>query len=171
MRRTLPFFLFLLLTGCAGLPDGVFPVRDFDPDRYLGRWYEIARLGHSFERGLSRVTADYSRREDGGLRVLNRGWLAEKNRWQEAEGRAYLAGEPGQGLLKVSFFGPFFGAYVILELDREHYRHALVCGPDRSYLWILARSPKLEPEVFAHLVARAAALGFATDRLLLVEHE
>ncbi len=171
MRRTLPLLLFLLLSGCATLPDGIQPVRDFDLDRYLGRWYEIARLDHSFERGLSRVTADYSRREDGGLRVLNRGWQAEKKRWQEAEGRAYPAGKTGQGFFKVSFFGPFYSSYVILDLDHEGYQHALVCGPDRSYLWILARSPTLEPEVFDRLVARAASLGFATDKLLLIEHD
>ena len=162
--------LLLMLTGCVSVPDGVRPVDDFQLERYLGRWYEIARLDHSFERGMSRVTADYSLRDDGGVRVRNRGYLAEKNIWKEAEGRAYPAGEAGQGWLKVSFFGPFYGSYLILELDHANYQYALVCGPDRSYLWILARSHQLPTEVRDRLVARAAALGFATDQLLFVDH-
>lgn len=164
------YALLLLLTGCTSLPDGVRPVEEFQLERYLGRWYEIARLDHSFERGLSRVTADYSLRDDGGVRVVNRGYLAGKNLWKEAEGLAYPAGESGQGWLKVSFFRPFYGSYVVVELDRAAYQYALVCGPDRSYLWILARSPHLPAEVLDRLVARATSLGFATDQLTLVDH-
>ena len=170
MQKKLFPALLLMLTGCVSVPDGVRPVNDFQLERYLGRWYEIARLDHSFERGASRVTADYSLRDDGSVRVLNRGYLADKQLWKEAEGRAYLAGEAGQGLLKVSFFGPFYGSYVIVELDHASYQYALVCGPDRAYLWILARSPHLPAEVLDRLVARAASLGFATDQLLFVEH-
>jgi apolipoprotein D and lipocalin family protein len=158
-----------LLTGCVGIPKGVAPVDNFELDRYLGRWYEIARLDHSFERGLSRVTADYSLREDGGVRVINRGWSAAKGKWQQAEGRAYFVKGPELGYLKVSFFGPFYGAYVIFELDRD-YRYALVCGPDRSYLWLLAREPEIDPKLRADLIARVAALGFATERLIMVDH-
>ncbi len=159
----------LLLTGCTAVPEGVKPVAPFEAERYLGQWYEIARLDHWFERGLSRVTATYSRRDDGGLRVINRGYAARDRTWKEAEGRAYFLHGPDQGALKVSFFGPFYGAYMVLALDRQHYQYALVCGPDRSYLWILARTPQLDPKITAALVAQAAALGFATDKLLWVE--
>lgn len=159
----------LLLGGCATVPAGVEPVSPFVLARYLGTWYEIARLDHSFERGLSRVTAEYSLAEDGSVRVVNRGYSERDQQWKQAEGRALFAGQTDQGFLKVSFFGPFFGSYVIIDLDPD-YRHALVCGPSRSYLWILARTPTLPDAVSQRLIARAAALGFATDSLIFVEH-
>ena len=159
----------LLLGGCATVPAGVEPVSPFVLNRYLGTWYEIARLDHSFERGLSRVTAEYSLAEDGSLRVVNRGYSERDQRWKQAEGRALFAGQTDQGFLKVSFFGPFFGSYVIIDLDPD-YRHALVCGPSRSYLWILARTPTLPDAVSQRLIARATSLGFATDSLIFVEH-
>jgi apolipoprotein D and lipocalin family protein len=170
MLKRLPLLLLSLLTGCVGIPKGVAPVDNFELERYLGRWYEIARLDHSFERGLSRVTAEYSLRKDGGVRVVNRGWSAAKGEWQQAEGRAYFVEGPERGYLKVSFFGPFYGSYVVFELDHQNYRYALVCGPDTSYLWLLARDPEIDPKLRDSLIARAAALGFATDKLIHVEH-
>lgn len=169
LLRCVCLFPFLLLSGCLGMPAGVTPVTGFDLQRYLGTWYEIARLDHSFERGLTRVTADYSLREDGGVRVLNRGWSAAAGEWEEAEGRAYFVEDSSTGYLKVSFFGPFYGSYVITELGREEYDYALVSGPDTSYLWILARTPTLEPAVLERLVARARALGFPADELIPVD--
>lgn len=161
--------LLLLLSGCVGIPQGMAPVENFSLERYLGTWYEIARLDHSFERGLTRVSAEYSRRDDGGVRVVNRGYSEQTGTWKQIEGKAYLVGRPDQGHLKVSFFGPFYGAYVIFDLDHENYRHALVCGPDRSYLWLLARTPQIDRELRDRLVARAQVLGFATDKLIFVE--
>jgi apolipoprotein D and lipocalin family protein len=158
----------LLLTGCTGLPEGVTPVADFDVNRYLGKWYEIARLDHGFERGLEKVTAEYSLRQDGGLRVVNRGYDAASGQWREAEGKAYFIDDPQTGRLKVSFFGPFYGSYNIMELDHSGYRYALVCGPDTSYLWILARSHDLEKTIVAELVDHAADLGFDTRQLIYV---
>lgn len=159
--------LALGLCGCStGAPDGVEPVTGFELDRYLGKWHEIARLDHRFERGLSRVTAEYSMREDGGVRVLNRGYDAAGDKWKEAEGRAYFTGDRSVGSLKVSFFRPFYGGYNIVELDRENYSWALVCGPDRSYLWILARRPELDQATLERLKGRAAGLGFATEKLI-----
>lgn len=170
MKR-LAALLALLLAGCTGMPATVQPVTGFQLDRYLGVWYEIARLDHSFERGLSRVTAEYSLRDDGGVRVLNRGYSAEKGEWKEAEGKAYFVQDPQTGYLKVSFFGPFYGSYVIFELDHEDYRYAVVCGPDTSYLWILARDPVMDESLKRELVSRAASRGFDTDALIFVEHE
>lgn len=163
--------LALLFTGCVSLPENVTPVSGFKLEKYLGTWYEVARLDHSFERGLSRVTAEYSLREDGGVRVLNRGYLVGEDRWKEAEGKAYFVDTPDSGFLKVSFFGPFYGAYVIFELDQSNYRYALIAGPDKSYLWLLARTPRLEGDLFERLVARASALGFDTRRLICVNHD
>jgi apolipoprotein D and lipocalin family protein len=163
--------LVMVLTGCVSIPDGVTPLEGFQLERYLGRWYEIARLDHPFERGLTSVSAEYSLRPDGSIRVVNRGFSAEEKRWKEAEGKARTVNRPDQGFLKVSFFGPFYGSYVIVELDRLDYSYALVCGPSRSYLWILARSPHLEIDVRRRLIERAAALGFETGKLILVRHE
>lgn len=156
----------LLLAGCSvGAPEGVKPVSGFELERYLGKWHEIARLDHRFERGLTQVSAEYSMRADGGVRVLNRGYNAEKKEWKQAEGRAYFNGDKSVGSLKGSFFRPFYGGYNIIELD-ENYSYSLVCGPDRSYLWILAREPQLDPAVLERLKARAAGLGFDTAALI-----
>lgn len=170
MKPILALFL-LLLGGCVSLPDNVHPVGDFRLERYLGTWYEVARLDHSFERGLSRVTAEYSLREDGGVRVVNRGYSARDGKWKQAEGRAYFVRDPQTGFLKVSFFGPFYGSYVIFELDHENYGYAVVSGPDSSYLWILAREPVMDVSLKQDLVTRAAARGFKTEEIIFVEHE
>jgi len=166
-----PFIaLWLLLSGCTGIPDGVSPVDGFEIERYLGRWYEIARLDHRFERGLNGITAEYSPRDDGGIRVVNRGYDVETGRLEEAEGRAYFLGPPDVGSLKVSFFGPFYGGYHIIELDKEAYRYAMVSGPDRDYLWILSRTPKLPPDQLNRLITRAERLGFPVDELIFTGH-
>ncbi|MDX1697298.1 MAG: lipocalin family protein [Thiohalobacterales bacterium] len=161
----------LLVSGCTGLPEGVEPVRGFDADRYLGKWYEIARLDHSFERGLDNVTAEYSRREDGGLTVINRGRDSKEGTWKQADGKAYFVGEADTGHLKVSFFGPFYGSYVVFELDRENYQYAFVAGYNRKYLWLLSRTPAVEDELVARFVSRARQLGFDTDGLIFVTHD
>ena len=159
----------LFLTGCTGIPKNIKPVEGFNLQRYLGKWYEIARLDHSFERGLSHVTAEYSLRDDGGVRVLNRGYSEKTGNWKSAEGKAFFVQKSDQGYFKVSFFGPFYGSYVVFDLDQKDYQYALVCGANRSYLWILARTPKLSPELRDSLVAKAAAMGFDTSKLLFIE--
>ncbi len=138
----------------------------FDISRYLGTWYEIARLDHSFERGLDQVTAEYALREDGGVSVTNRGFLTGENRWKEAQGKAYFVEQPDEGYLKVSFFGPFYGSYVIFELDKEHYQYAFVAGPDTSYLWLLSRTPEVDPALLARFIKQAGSLGFDTGNLI-----
>lgn len=158
------------LTACTGVPENITPVADFRVDRYLGRWYEIARLDHSFERGLTQVTAEYSMRPDGGVKVVNRGYSQADKAWKEVEGKAFFVGPADRGHLKVSFFGPFYGSYVVFELDRENYQHAVISGPTRSYLWILARRPEIDPALRARLVDKATQLGFDTKQLVFVEH-
>lgn len=169
MKRLGWFCLLGVLTGCTGMPPGVRPVDGFQLDRYLGKWYEIARLDHSFERGLDNITAEYSLREDGGVRVLNRGFDAAKGQWRQAEGKAYFVQSPGQGHLKVSFFGPFYGSYIVFGLDHEGYQYSFVSGPDRSYLWLLARTPTVGQDVLDRFTARAAELGFETGQLIFVD--
>jgi len=169
MRKIL-IVLVLFLTGCVGIPENVKPVDNFRLEKYLGKWYEIARLDHSFERGLTRVTADYSLRDDGGVRVLNRGYSEKEKTWKEAEGKATFVQGTDQGYLKVSFFGPFYGSYIVFELDHENYQYSLVCGPDKSYLWILARNPEIEKDLKDILIAKATTLGFDTSKLIFVDH-
>jgi apolipoprotein D and lipocalin family protein len=170
MKLLLALF-FILLTGCVGIPENVEPVNNFKLERYLGEWHEIARLDHSFERGLSRVTANYSMRSDGGVKVINRGYSAENNSWKEAEGKAYFVDTEDLGYLKVSFFGPFYGAYIVFELDHDNYQYSLVSGPNKSYLWLLSRSPKMNEDEKSFLIKKATELGFDTNKLIFVEHE
>ncbi len=170
IKSFLQVILMLLITGCTGIPDGVQAIRNFQADRYLGVWYEIARLDHSFERGLNNVSATYTLRKDGGIDVLNRGYDVEKGKWKEARGKAYFIGSKDEGRLKVSFFGPFYGAYNIIALDQNKYRYALVCGPDRSYLWILGREKLLDKTTLDELVNLAGRLGFNTEDLIYVRH-
>ncbi|MCQ8182247.1 lipocalin family protein [Methylomonas sp. SURF-1] len=155
-----------LLTGCTGIPEGLTVVDGFELPRYLGTWHEIARLDHRFERGLSEIRAEYSLREDGGVRVLNSGFDAETNQRRSAEGKAYFIDGPDRGRLKVSFFGPFYGAYNIIALDKAAYQYAMVAGPDRDYLWILARTPDLAQPILDSLLEQARSQGFATDQLI-----
>lgn len=159
----------LLMSGCTGLPKGVEPVQGFELDRYLGTWYEIARLDHSFERGLDRVSAEYSLLDGGGVKVVNRGFSVAEKAWEEAVGKAYFVGGSDEAYLKVSFFGPFYGSYVVFELDQENYQYAFVAGPDRSYLWFLSRSPTVSPELMDYFVQRAKELGFDTEKLIFVD--
>jgi len=160
-----------MLSGCLGIPENATAVRDFELERYLGTWYEIARLDHRFERGLSQVQAEYSLRDDGGVRVVNRGFDAAKDERSVAEGKAYFIDDRTTGRLKVSFFGPFYGAYNIVDLDQEDYRYALVVGPNTKYLWILARDRQLDRAIVDRLVAKAEALGFPVDELIYPEQD
>ena len=162
--------ILVLIGGCTGVPDGVSVVNGFELQRYLGAWYEIARLDHRFERGLTDVKAEYSLKDNGRIEVINRGFDTNEGEWREALGKAYAIGEAGTGRLKVSFFGPFYGAYNIIELDKQDYSYAMVSGPDRSYLWILARQRSLDQAVLDRLVKKAASLGFDTGELIYVTH-
>lgn len=168
MMKKMLILAAILLAGCVGKPDNVEPVNQFDASRYLGKWYEIARLDHSFERGLSKVSAQYSLRDDGGLNVTNRGYKAAAGEWKEAVGKAYFVGQPDIAHLKVSFFGPFYGSYIVFDLDQQAYQHAMISGPDKSYLWILSRTPAMDEATKKRLVAKAQALGFDTSKLIYV---
>jgi apolipoprotein D and lipocalin family protein len=158
-----------LLAGCTGVPQGVTPAQGFQSERYLGTWYEIARLDHSFERGLSDISATYQRRADGGIDVLNKGYDPARSAWREAKGRAYFLGSPDIASLKVSFFGPFYGGYHVMALDPD-YRWAMVAGPDHDYFWILARTPGLPDAVLNDLLRTAREAGFDLNGLIRVSH-
>lgn len=161
-----------LLAGCASTrpPEGIQAVAPFDLARYEGRWYEIARLDHRFERNMNDVSATYQRQPNGSVRVVNRGFDEVKKEWREAVGKALFTGDPQTASLKVSFFGPFYGGYHVAGLDAD-YRWAIVVGPDRSYCWILARDRQITPALRTQLTARIAALGIDPAALLWVSQQ
>jgi apolipoprotein D and lipocalin family protein len=163
--------LSLAVAGCStvSVPAGIQPVTGFEAERYVGRWYEVARLDHSFERGMEQVTASYRLRPDGTVEVINRGYRPDTGKWSEARGTAKFLGATDVAALKVSFFGPFYGGYTVVDLDPD-YQHALIAGPDTSYLWILSRTPTPPPAELERLVAKAASLGFDTRALIFVRH-
>lgn len=161
----------LFLSACVGIPENVQPVEHFDLERYLGKWYEIARMDHSFAEGLTNVTIEYTLRKDGGIRVINRGYSEIEKKWKEDEGKAFFVKEADRGFLKVSFFGPFYGSYIVFDLDVENYQYSAISGPDKSFMWILARSPKISKKIQNTVLAKAKSLGFETDKLIFVKQD
>ena len=160
-----------VLSGCTGIPEGLKPVTGFEPGRYLGKWYEIARLDHAFERNLSNVSATYTQKENGDIQVLNRGFNAKTGVWKQIVGKARFIQSDGIGSLKVSFFGPFYGGYHIIALDKENYSYSMVAGPNRSYLWILSRSKSIDDATYTKLVKMAGEWKFDTTKLMKVSHD
>lgn len=147
------------------MPDNVTPVSPFNLDRYLGTWYEVARLDHSFEEGLTEVTATYTMNKDGSVKVINRGFNAETNSWKEAEGKAKFVGESDTAHLKVSFFGPFYGSYIVFYLEPD-YSSALISSYNDEYFWILSRQSTLSETTLADYKQRAQQAGFDTSKLI-----
>lgn len=158
-----------LLAGCTGVPEGIRPIQNLEVDRFLGTWYEIARLDHSFEEGLSRVSAEYELNDDGSIVVTNRGYASDEREWSEAEGRAVFVGDSDSGHLKVSFFGPFYSSYVVFALDTAGYQYAYITGYDRDYLWFLSRTPTVSEAQMTAFRERARAEGFGLSELIVVD--
>jgi len=174
MRYLVVVAMAVVAMGCNTAPiNGAEPVQGFELDRYLGTWYEIARLDHPFERGLSNVTAEYARETETTVSVVNRGFKTGSGEWDRIQGTARFRGDPGTGSLEVSFFGPFYAGYHIVALDAEapDYGYALVVSSSPRFMWILARGPELDEAVYARLVAQARGLGIDTDGLIRVEHD
>lgn len=157
-----------LLAGCGSMPDGIKAVSNFELNRYMGTWYEIARFDHRFERGMQQVSATYSLNDDGSVKVLNRGYQTKNNTWEDAIGKAKFSADKTTGHLKVSFFGPFYGDYLIFDLDEENYQYSFVTGGE-DYLWLLSRTPEVSADVKAKFIEQAQALGYNTDALIFVD--
>jgi apolipoprotein D and lipocalin family protein len=167
-KRHLCLILILIgLHGCLSVPEGVEPVSGFDINRYLGTWHEIARLDHSFERGLTDVTAQYSLRDDGGINVINRGRDMETGKWEQAVGKAYFRESNDIAKLKVSFFGPFYGAYNVAKLDKD-YSMALIIGPTLGYAWLLSRTREPDAALCDSYFAEATKLGIPREDWILI---
>ena len=168
MRILFALCVILAMTGCRSTSN-LEVVSGFDVEKYQGVWYEAARYPHGFEKGLVSVTATYTPNADGTIKVVNRGYDPQKEKWKEIEGVAKRKGDPGQGWLKVSFFRPFYASYKILYLD-EDYTRAIVTGPTFGYLWILVRDPALPEDALDELVAAAERFGFDSEKLIFVDH-
>lgn len=160
---------FLVLNGCKSIPKGAKPVTNFKKDKYLGKWYEIARLDFKHERNLNNVTADYSLNDDQTIRVVNRGYNYKTRENEQAIGKAKFRGDETVGALKVSFFGPFYSGYNVLAID-ENYQYALVAGKNLKYLWILSRTTSIPEDIKDEYLSIAKSIGYNTDDLVWVEH-
>lgn len=163
---TLLFGLF----GCQSIPPGVEPVQPFDADKYLGKWYEIARFDFRFEKDLNNTTATYTKRDDGKIGVLNRGYNYVKKEWKEAKGKARFREDKNVAALEVSFFGPFYAGYNVIALEGD-YEYALIAGSSLDYLWMLSRTKTIPAEIKSQFLDKAKAAGYDTSRLIWVEHE
>lgn len=150
--KKITFIYFILvimifsLCSCSSIPKAVTAVSTFDKEKYLGKWYEIARFDFKFERGLNNTTAEYTLRNDGKIKVINRGYDYEQKEWKEAIGKAKFTRKETIAMLKVLFFGPFYSGYNIIAIDSE-YKYALVCGTSFKYLWILSREKTIPDNI------------------------
>lgn len=162
----------LLVFSCnkAVIPEKAKPIDNFEVERYLGTWYEIARFDFRFEKDLDNTSAQYSLDEQGDVIVLNSGYNYVKKEWEKAIGKAKFRGDNKVGALKVSFFGPFYSGYNIVALD-EQYKYALIAGKDLDYLWILAREKSMPEEIKEKYIKIAEEIGYDTSRLIWVKHD
>lgn len=152
------------------IPEGIEPVGDFNLDRYLGKWYEVARIEHSFEKGLQRTQAEYNLNPNGSIQVINRGYDPKRGEWKISHGKAHPTIAPDIAALKVSFFGPFYGGYNVVALD-ENYQWAMVIGSNLDYFWILSRQPSLPEGVEERLLHQAQLLGVDIQKVLWVHQD
>jgi lipocalin len=176
MRNTIPLFFSaiaaLSIFGCAGIPQGLGPLRlveKVDTQKYLGRWYEIARFQQTFEKSIVGVTAEYSLRDDGRIRVVNSGFRGGLDGpYTEAKAVAWIPDPKRPAALKVQFFWPFSADYLIFGLDTEGYSWALVGDDTRSYLWFLARTPEISDELYQAMQRAARDQGYDLSKLYKV---
>lgn len=159
----------LLLNSCSTIPKGVTAISPFDANKYLGKWYEIARLDFKFEKNMNNTTAEYSLNDDGSIKVVNSGYDYVKKKWKQAIGKAKFVESPDIAMLKVSFFGPFYAGYNVVALDKD-YKYALIIGKNTKYMWILARETSIPQSVKQNYVDIANRIGVNTEDLIWVEH-
>jgi apolipoprotein D and lipocalin family protein len=158
------------LFSCSTIPKGAVAVQPFDVKKYLGKWYEIARLDFKYERNLNNTTAHYSFNDDGSIKVDNRGYNVKKKEWKQAVGKAKFVDKEDVAMLKVSFFGPFYAGYNVIALD-DDYKYALVAGEKLKYLWILSRETSIPDNIKNEYLRIAEEIGYNTSDLLWIEHD
>ena len=159
-----------LFSACQTIPSGAMAVKSFEKEKYLGKWYEIARFDFKFEKNLNNTTANYSMDADGTIKVLNRGYNYVTGEWKEASGKAKFVADPAVAMLKVSFFGPFYSGYNVIALDPD-YRYALIAGASLEYLWILSRDKTIPEDIKNSYISKAREIGFKTENLIWVKHD
>lgn len=159
-----------ILSSCRSIPKGAIAVSPFDSKKYIGKWYEIARLDFRFERDLNNTTANYSLNDNGTIKVVNRGYNYKTNEWKEAVGKAKFVSASDVGKLKVSFFGPFYSGYNVIAIDAE-YKYALIAGKNLKYLWLLSREKTMPENVKQDYLKKAQDLGYNSSALVWVEHD
>jgi apolipoprotein D and lipocalin family protein len=160
----------MIINSCmVGIPKGAVALTHFDPEKYLGRWYEIARFDYKFEKDMDNVTATYSQNTNGSIRVDNKGYNYVKKEWKESIGEARFVKDKTQANLKVSFFKPFWAGYNVIDID-EDYQYALVAGNSLKYLWILSRTKEIPESIRQRFLQKAKRVGYNTDELIWVRH-
>lgn len=160
-----------VLTSCKStIPKKAVAVTNFDKAKYLGKWFEIARLDYKWEKNLNNVTAEYSLKDDGTIKVDNRGYNVKKDKWEESIGKAKSVTKDDVGMLKVSFFGPFYSGYNVIAIDPD-YKYALVAGESLKYMWILSREKTIPESVKADYLIKAQEIGYNVLDLVWVEHD
>lgn len=159
-----------LFRSCKTIPKKAVAITPFEVEKYLGKWYEIARFDYRFEKNLKNTTALYSLNNDGSIKVVNRGYDYKTNKWKEAEGKAKFVSSPDEAKLKVSFFGPFYSGYNVVAIE-GNYKYALVAGKNLSYLWILSREKTLPANIKQNFLLEAKKIGYDVEELVWVEQE
>jgi len=168
----IPVLLIFFTISCTSQMKPLKTVATVDLQRYVGKWYEIARLPNSFEKGLDCTTAEYSIRDDGKVTVLNSGRKeSDPEKRKSAKGKAWVPDPNEPGRLKVSFFWPFAGNYYIFHLEEKNYEYALVGDPSRKYFWILARNPFMDDALYNELMNIARQNEFPVDQVIRVNQE
>ena len=173
VRTTSAFGFLALLFGlfsCKTIPEGAMAVTNFEKEKYLGKWYEIARIDFRFEKNLNNTTAEYSIKSNGDIKVDNKGYDTLQKKWKQSIGKAKFVGSDDVAKLKVSFFGPFYGGYNVVAIE-DDYQYALITGGDLNYLWIIARESTIPEEIKQDYLKIAQDIGYDTDRLIWVEHD
>lgn len=170
LNQILAFLALVLFNACETIPEGAKAVKPFEVNKYLGTWYEIARMDFKFERDLKNVTATYSLNEDGTIKVLNQGYNINTNERKQAIGKAKFVDLTDEAKLKVSFFGPFYAGYNVIALDAE-YKYALIAGQSLEYLWILSREKTIPDSIKTEYLKIAEGVGYKTSELIWVIQE
>lgn len=152
------------------MPAGAEPLKNFEPERFMGLWYEIARMPLSYEKDMHYVTAEYSMQENGSMRVVNMGYNEKKKRWQKAIGKAVFVNETDEASMKIAFLGPFYSGYNVVDMDEE-YKYALVFGRNLDYMWILSRETTIPEEIERRFLEKANDMGYDLYRLIWTEQE
>lgn len=168
----------IILAGAAAvvmksmrtIPKGAVAVKPFNLKKYLGKWYEIARLDYRFEKNLNNTTAEYSLNDDNTVKVVNKGYNYKKDKEEEAVGVAKFVNEPDEAKLKVSFWGPFYSGYNVIAIDKK-YKHALVVGKNRNYLWLLSKEKTMPEDIKLSYLRQAMDLGYDISKLVWTEHD